>query len=236
MGDWTDTKSFLVNKRSSEQRQRIVLMKLQRWNKYIFAISPSRLPVSTSIFSVYKDTKITSKESFQLLETGVFFAALVPERQPSLPLHKYPSLHCMDNALEPRLLLAPSEHHPHLPGEGGGQPVSDLRRHCIRLNVTELILRIQKSPEHRKHNQDTEITPAFGAFGTAVPFHPTWIHRYKETEQKWPQKMQPLFSKACKSHHCLSGWFALPDCTKKQRNQRKLSMLPLRLWVPDPLH
>lgn len=115
----------------------------------------------------------------------------------SLPLHKYPSLHRVNDALEPGLLLAPPEHHPHLPCEGGGQPVSDLRRHSIWLNVTELILCIQESPEHKKENQDTEIKSEVGALcSKQLLLSASPACRCKETKLNWPQKIQCLFGKA----------------------------------------
>lgn len=45
------------------------------------------------------------------------------------PLYKYAGLNSMDNAAEARLLFVAPQHQAHLAGEGGGQPVSHLRRH-----------------------------------------------------------------------------------------------------------
>lgn len=89
-----------------------------------------------------------------------------------LPLHKYPSLHRMDDALEPGLLITSPKHHPHLSREGGGQPISDLRRHSIWLNVTKFILCIQKSPENKTHNQRLNLNLEFSE--AAAPLYPTW--------------------------------------------------------------
>ena len=142
-----------VNKKNSKQRQKACANDAA---KICFCISSYSRLFPPRIFSTYKNTKPTSKQSLQLSETSIPFTALVSEWQISLPLHKYPSLYSMDDALEPRLLLASSEHHPHLPRESGGQPVSDLRRHCIGLNVTELIFCIQESPGPKKQNHDTD--------------------------------------------------------------------------------
>ena len=67
-----------------------------------------------------------------------------------IPFYKYASLNCVDNTPEPWLFLGPPPHHAHLSGEGGGQPITNLHRYRVRLDVTELILGVQESPaKHR---------------------------------------------------------------------------------------
>ena len=62
------------------------------------------------------------------------------------PFNKYPSLHCVHDAAEAWLLLRPPEHQPHLTREGGGQPITHLRRDGVRLDVAELIFGVHQTP------------------------------------------------------------------------------------------
>lgn len=128
--------------------------------------------------------------------------------RPSLPLHEYPSLHGVHDAPEPRLLLAPSQHHPHLPREGGGQPVADLGRHGVRLNVTELILRIQEAPGHKRHNQGAETTSEVRAprsnrlrLLATPPAYPGT----KTPDESGPQQHSAFGERLGKALICLSG-------------------------------
>lgn len=65
----------------------------------------------------------------------------------SSPFHEDPSLHRMHDAPELGLLLCSAAFGPGLLGEGGGQPVPHLRRHRVRPQLLQLILRVQDLPE-----------------------------------------------------------------------------------------
>lgn len=60
----TQTRSFLVNRKHSEQRKTLVLMMLRRLNRYVLAISHSRLSVSTRIFWFIKTPKFNQRKAF----------------------------------------------------------------------------------------------------------------------------------------------------------------------------
>ena len=64
----------------------------------------------------------------------------------SRPLHEDAGLHGVNDAAEARLLLGAPQHQPHLASEGGGQPITHLRRHRVRLDVTQLILGVHQAP------------------------------------------------------------------------------------------
>lgn len=67
-----------------------------------------------------------------------------------LPFHKDPSLHRMNDAPESRLLLGAAFGHAHPPAEGARQPITHLAGHRLRLQVAELILRVQQAPAEKK--------------------------------------------------------------------------------------
>lgn len=67
-----------------------------------------------------------------------------------LPFYKYPSLHCMDDAPESRLLLGTTLGHAHLPAEGARQPITYLAGHRLRLQVAELVFSVQQTPAEQK--------------------------------------------------------------------------------------
>lgn len=81
--------------------------------------------------------------------------------QTTKPLHKDAGLHCMDNAAEAGLVFAAVHHQGLLPGEGGGQPVTDLWRHRVWLDVTQLILWFRRPPgrerftKKKSHSEST---------------------------------------------------------------------------------
>lgn len=68
---------------------------------------------------------------------------------PLSPLHKYSSLHRVHDAAELGLLVGASHRSPDPPGEGGGQPVGDLRRDAVGLQLLEVILSLQTLPESK---------------------------------------------------------------------------------------
>ena len=78
------------------------------------------------------------------------------------PLDKDAGLHGVHNAPEARLLLRAPQYQTHLTREGGRQPITHLRRHRVRLDVTELILGVHQPPERerereRDRERETEI-------------------------------------------------------------------------------
>lgn len=89
------------------------------------------------------------------------------------PLHKYSSLHRVHNAAELGLLVGPSYGPPNPPGEGGGQPVSDLRRNSVRLQLLEVILSLQTLPESikarkQRHGRETKQNTLHTVTDTAM--------------------------------------------------------------------
>jgi len=62
------------------------------------------------------------------------------------PLHEDAGLHGVHDAPEARLLLRAPQNQPHLPREGGGQPITHLRRHRVRPDVAQLVLRVHQPP------------------------------------------------------------------------------------------
>lgn len=69
------------------------------------------------------------------------------------PLDEYPSLHGVYDAAKPRLLLCPSQHQPHLTCEGGGQPITHLWWHRVRLDIAELVLRVHQPPNRDREKE-----------------------------------------------------------------------------------
>lgn len=70
--------------------------------------------------------------------------------QTNSPLHKYSGLDGVHDAAEAGFLLVASQHQAHLAGEGGGQPVPHFRRHRLRLDVAQLVLRVHQTPDRQQ--------------------------------------------------------------------------------------
>lgn len=68
----------------------------------------------------------------------------------TVPLDKDSSLHGMNDAAKPWLLLGPAPHDAHLPGEGRCQPITHLHGHGVCLDITKLILCIKQAPGEKK--------------------------------------------------------------------------------------
>lgn len=68
------------------------------------------------------------------------------------PLHKYPSLHRVHNAAELRFLIRAPRSSPDPPGEGGCQPVCDLRGNAVGLQLLEVILGLQTLSGSKQEN------------------------------------------------------------------------------------
>lgn len=136
-----NSNEILMWTKNSKQRQKLVLMMLQR---YAFASLLIQDIFHPEFLVFIKIPNLHQSKVFSYQKPVSLSPLLVSEWQISLPLHKYPSLHCMDDALEPRFSSLLHRHHPHLPHvKVEASQVSDLRRHCIGLNVTELIFCIQ---------------------------------------------------------------------------------------------
>ena len=58
------------------------------------------------------------------------------------PFHKYPGLHCVDDAAELGLLVRAAARKSGSLSEGGGQPIGDLRGHAVRVQLLEVVLRV----------------------------------------------------------------------------------------------
>lgn len=91
------------------------------------------------------------------------------ERNQPRPLHKDAGLHGVHDAPEARLVLAAAHRQHRLPREGGGQPLADLRRHRVRLEVTQLVLGVDKLPAQSERDRGS----------------PRGGREYKLWRQKW---------------------------------------------------
>lgn len=84
------------------------------------------------------------------------------------PLDEYPGLHGVHDAAESRLLLRASQHQPHLTREGGGEPITHLWRHRVRLYIAELILRVHQPPEEKKQTEVKNPFPCTNSVSNAL--------------------------------------------------------------------
>lgn len=80
-----------------------------------------------------------------------------PVVQRHAPLHEDPSLHRVHYAAELWLLVGASRRSPDPLGEGGRQPIGDLRRHAVRLQLLEVILRLQALPGSGGKNEEKKM-------------------------------------------------------------------------------
>lgn len=69
-----------------------------------------------------------------------------PVVQRHAPLHEDPSLHRVHYAAELWLLVGAPHRSSNPLGEGRRQPIGDLRGHAVRLQLLEVILRLQALP------------------------------------------------------------------------------------------
>ena len=88
------------------------------------------------------------------------------------PLHEDPSLHRVHDAPELGLLFRAAAFGPGLLGEGGGQPVPHLRRHRVRPQLLQLILRVQDLPEAPERESQRKGCRRFHGLETLGPATP----------------------------------------------------------------
>ena len=88
------------------------------------------------------------------------------------PLHEDASLHCVHDAPELGLLFRSAAFGPGLLGEGGGQPVPHLRRHRVRPQLLQLILRVQDLPEAPEGESQRKDCRCFHRLETLSPATP----------------------------------------------------------------
>ena len=88
------------------------------------------------------------------------------------PLHEDARLHRVHDTPELGLLFRSAAFGPGLLGEGGGQPVPHLRRHRVRPQLLQLILRVQdlpEAPEGESQRKDCRCFHSPETLGPATP-------------------------------------------------------------------
>ena len=118
------------------------------WNK------PKMIPLALVWYSERDIEFILGFCVVPVTQTGSLVGCLVWfEPSANSPLDKDAGLHGVHNAPEARLLLRAPQYQTHLTREGGRQPITHLRRHRVRLDVTELILGVHQPPERERERE-----------------------------------------------------------------------------------